>query len=697
MGEVVTVQVRDPQFAEDVVEDRGRHLDRVVAFDRTRRLEPGEGERLHELLQRHAVLKADRDGDGEVVHQAAEGGALLVHVDEDLAEAAVLVLAAPEVDLVAADPGFLGVALAPARQAVTLQPGHHPLDDPLGDELGARRRRPFGEFVGEGVHVLDVEQRGGQRLRQLRSVAVERRRLQSQTPSQHVGLIAVADRCRAGHVDGLRDGAADERLGRRHHPDVAFHRQMAGPGSAAGVGAVEHREVLGREERRALQGHRPADVVVGGVDLLAREPDRREQAERHVVQRFARDAQLPGAEILAERPFVEGEADVEGFGDVLLHRLDGGVGEALVAERPGVDARRAVQGSVAHRVADDLLDLLFGVTQPGERQRHRAVDDLEIAAAGQGLELDQGEVGLDAGGVAVHHQADGAGGGDHRRLGVAVAVGLAEGERPVPGGARGGGQRPVGDGGDVERDGRHRQLLVAHGIAVGGAPVVADHPQHRLAVLGEAGEGAQLAGDLGRCGVGDRGHQRADRAAGVARVVGVVGGAGGHQVAADVGEAEAQGAELVGQLGDPPRRELGHHHRDLEHQGPQPDPMLERRNVDLAVGVLERHQVERRQVAGGIVEEHVLGAGIRRVDAAAGRAGVPIVDGGVVLEAGVGAAPGGVGNLIPQLAGADALGDAAVGPADQLPFAFLQHLVEERVGHPDAVVGVLPGDGAVGL
>ncbi len=227
--------------------------------------------------------------------------------------------------------------------------------------------------------------------------------------------------------------------------------------------------------------------------------------------------------------------------------------------------------------------------------------------------------------------------------------------------------------------------------------MVTDHPQHRLAVLGEAGEGAQLAGDLGRCRVGDRGHQRADRAADVARGVGVVGATGGHQVAADVGEAEAQGAEFVGQLGDAPRRELGHHHRDLEHQRPQPDPVLERRDVELAIGVLERHQVEGRQVAGGIVEEHVLGAGIRRVDAAAGRTGVPFVDGGVVLEAGVGAAPGGVGDLIPQLAGRYALGDFAVGPGDQLPLAVLQHLLEEGVGHPDAVVGVLPGDGAVGL
>src|SRR3546814_1231852 len=85
-----------------VIEDRGRHLDGVVALDHARRLEPREGEGLDEFLERDAVLQADRDGDGEVVHQAAEGGAFLVHVDEDLAELAVLVFAGAQIDLVAA-------------------------------------------------------------------------------------------------------------------------------------------------------------------------------------------------------------------------------------------------------------------------------------------------------------------------------------------------------------------------------------------------------------------------------------------------------------------------------------------------------------------------------------------------------------------------------------------------------------------
>ena len=112
MGEVEAAEVADRKLAEDVVDHRGRHLDGVVALDQARRLEAREDKGVDELFQRHAVLQADRDGDGEAVHHAAEGRAFLVHVDEDLAEAAVLVFAGAQVDVVAADDGLLGVACA---------------------------------------------------------------------------------------------------------------------------------------------------------------------------------------------------------------------------------------------------------------------------------------------------------------------------------------------------------------------------------------------------------------------------------------------------------------------------------------------------------------------------------------------------------------------------------------------------------
>ena len=129
---------------------------------------------------------------------------------------------------------------------------------------------------------------------------------------------------------------------------------------------------------------------------------------------------------------------------------------------------------VADGVGLDLVDLRLAVAERAQRLGHGAVDDLEIAAAGELLELHQREVGLDARGVAIHHEADRAGRGDDGDLRVAVAMPLAERERIAqdaraarskagPGGAR------PWRGGMVERRRRDAELLVAVGETLRGA------------------------------------------------------------------------------------------------------------------------------------------------------------------------------------------------------------------------------------
>ena len=76
---------------------------------------------------------------------------------------------------------------------------------------------------------------------------------------------------------------------------------------------------------------------------------------------------------------------------------------------------------------------------------------------------------------------------------------------------------------------------------------------------------------------------------------------------------------------------------------------------------------------------------------------MPFVDGGVELHSRIGAGPGGIADLFPQLAGADPFGHLAVGAADKFPFAVVQHFLQERVGQAYAVVGILPGYGHVGF
>ena len=113
-------------------------------------------------------------------------------------------------------------------------------------------------------------------------------------------------------------------------------------------------------------------------------------------------------------------------------------------------------------------------------------------------------------------------------------------------------------------------------------------------------------------------------------------------------------------------------------------------HVERAVGAAELHQVQRGQVAGRVVDVHVLAARVRGVDAPGVGAGVPAVDRRVVLHARVGAAIGGLGDLAHQLARADRLADGLAGRAgDQAPLAVLLDRLHELVGHAHRVVRVL--------
>ena len=279
----------------------------------------------------------------------------------------------------------------------------------------------------------------------------------------------------------------------------------------------------------------------------------------------------------------------------------------------------------------------------------------------------------------------------------------------------------IGTGLVIERHRRRRHLLIAGALAMGGAAVVADDAQHVLAVLLVAGEGAEKPRHLGRGGVADAGHDGGERARDLAAGVRIVGQARRHQQAAEIGVAETERAELVGQGRDLARGELRHQHRDFEHDGPQPHRMLVAVEVELPPGQYfpaisaftrvfdelccrgsrvgaEREQVHRREIAGGVVEEHVFRARIAAADRPRGRAGVPVVHGGVVLQAGIGAGPGGVTDLLPQIARLDRLGDLArLGAPGEVPLGVGLDRLEELVGDAHRIVGVLARDGEIGV
>ena len=157
MGQISAPLVGNRQLAENVVEHTGRHLDGVVTLDQARRLETGKDIGIDEFIQRHAILKADRNGDREVVHHRAKRRPFLVHVEENLTNPAVIVFTGPKVNLVTADDRLLGVALAPLRQPGTLL-------DPLHDFLGHHLRLLGGRLFHHIIKFLLGQDRGRERL-----------------------------------------------------------------------------------------------------------------------------------------------------------------------------------------------------------------------------------------------------------------------------------------------------------------------------------------------------------------------------------------------------------------------------------------------------------------------------------------------------------------------------------------------------
>ena len=124
---------------------------------------------------------------------------------------------------------------------------------------------------------------------------------------------------------------------------------------------------------------------------------------------------------------------------------------------------------------------------------------------------------------------------------------------------------------------------------------------------------------------------------------------------------------------------------------------LEPRDIERAVLALELHQVQRGEVAGRVVEEDVFRAGIGRVNRLGALAGVPFLDGAVVLQARVAADPGALGDLVQQRAGVLLLERLPGRDGACPPFlAFLGGL-HERVADTHRKILVLVHHAAVGV
>ena len=168
MRQIGTIQIGHSQFAEDIVKDRRRILDAVVALNHACWLKLRECERVNEFLERHAVLKTNRHRDGKVVHHRAEACALFVHINKDFTKVAVFVFARTQVHFVATDDGFLRIAFTTLRHLFAFAVAYL-LDDDLFDHLLGQNCRFFlrcTAFKCLSCIVIIFDQSRSQRLRQ---------------------------------------------------------------------------------------------------------------------------------------------------------------------------------------------------------------------------------------------------------------------------------------------------------------------------------------------------------------------------------------------------------------------------------------------------------------------------------------------------------------------------------------------------
>ena len=84
------------------------------------------------------------------------------------------------------------------------------------------------------------------------------------------------------------------------------------------------------------------------------------------------------------------------------------------------------------RVTNNIFDLAVIIAQIGQRFGDNTVDNLEIAAARQFLELDDSKIRLNAGGVTIHDQTNGAGWRNHGCLGITVTMGFTKLKGVIP-------------------------------------------------------------------------------------------------------------------------------------------------------------------------------------------------------------------------------------------------------------------------
>ncbi len=225
-----------------------------------------------------------------------------------------------------------------------------------------------------------------------------------------------------------------------------------------------------------------------------------------------------------------------------------------------------------------------------------------------------------------------------------------------------------------------------------------NHPQHALAVGSIGLERPANGGEARRLAERFEVHDRGQRARHAASGVGIVAVPHAHDKSPEVGVAQAEGPVEMAVMGNLLGGITGAVHDDFLRGDEDIHRRLESLHIERSVRFREFHQVERGQVAGRVIEEHVFRAGIAGVDRTGVRAGVPALNRVLVLHAGVPANPGSFGDAIQNIAGFVG-GSRFVGirhPA-RAPVLVVDRRLHKGIGHAHTEVFVLKTDRSIRL
>ena len=204
--------------------------------------------------------------------------------------------------------------------------------------------------------------------------------------------------------------------------------------------------------------------------------------------------------------------------------------------------------------------------------------------------------------------------------------------------------------------------------------------KHVLGVFGVASERTHARCGTSRSGIGVTGHERGDRTGEGTAFVGVVRKTKGHEKRTEVGITKTELTELAGVVADRNGRVIGVADEDFLRGEHDFDRVLVGIDVEHAVFAEVMEKVDAGKVASGIVDVHVFRARVRTIDATGVARGVPVVDRGVELHAGVGAFPGRLRDLTHEIASTNGLDDFATVHGTQVPIGVVDHGLHELVG-----------------